>query len=899
MKAPRSDRWLHVNQMFDAVLDLEPRQREGFLRKHCSDPSIRREVESLLKEVEAADAAGFLDRPIHLETDALYNALSDVAQAAEEEPFADFTGRQVGPYRIERMLGRGGMGAVFLARRADGEYEQQVALKIMRRDVFQREDLVARLRRERQILASLDHEHVARLLDGGVDDEGRPYLVMEYIDGEPLDAYCDRRSLDMGDRLRLFKQVGDAVAAAHRRAVIHRDLKPSNVLIQERDVGRNGETVREPQAKLLDFGIAKLTESDEIPKDAPLTRTGMTVMTPEYAAPEQIQGTDVTTATDVYQLGVVLYELLTGQRPFHDTTNGTSGRAHLRALEEAILSTDPKRPSTAVTRLDNEVTRRTRNAEPVQLARHLRGDLDAICLKALRKEPGSRYLSVDAFMEDVARYLDGRPVEARRGTAWYRMQKFARRRWKGVVTGLAFIVVLVGGGVFYTTQISAERDRAEMEAQKAEEVTEFLISLFNASNPYAVSRSPEDIRVTDILETAEEKLRAEGTNDPILQATLLHAVGRVYNRVSEYDKAGKLLREAQAMRLEILGPDPTWMVESYDEIATHYLNTGNYTKALAASDTALTASIEAFGRDSDEHASVVSLIATIHNEGREKTGTLKEAEMAYREAIRIRRSLGGDQDRTIAGLMDGLGANLIYQKRLSEADSVLQSALTLKRKTVDPTSWDISTTLNNLAGVHQKRGQHADAIPLLREAVSIRKAIIGDHPDIGTALSNLGQSLIETDSLSEAESVLNEGLGIYQRTLGPDHNWNAYIIRRLSSLHRKRGEYTMAESRARDALRIDRNAGFEETNWRIIYDRNVLADALIAQEKFGEAEETLMPMAEILRSTSPDELPGDVGRRSSGVYRRLVTLYEKWGRPETALQWEERREQRPQLTSSS
>lgn len=904
MSDRRPSRWARVNQVLDEVLDLKPEEHKAFLDEHCTDPSIRADVRSLLHEIEAAEKEGFLDGPIDLEAAAFHDALEglDVEngddQTGDDVALLEMIGETIGAYRIERVLGRGGMGAVFLAERDDGEYQQQVALKVMRRDLFEREDLMARLRRERQIMASLDHEHVARLLDGGVDGKGRPYIVMEYIEGETIDAYCDGQGLNIDDRLRLFQQVGKAVAAAHRRAVIHRDLKPSNVLIHEHEVGGDGLAQTEPRAKLLDFGIAKLVEPDADPagedclgRDSSrtaLTRTGMAVMTPEYAAPEQIQDEGVTTATDVYQLGVVLYELLTGQRPFRDETSGKRGRAHLRALEEAILTTEPERPSTAATRLGDEAARKTRGSDAMQLSQRLRGDLDAICLKALRKEPEFRYASVDAMLEDIARYLDGRPVSARRRTTWYRTRKFVGRNWKGVVTGLALATIFAVSGFLYATQVAAERDRAELEAQKAEEVTEFLISLFNASNPYAAAQAPEEMRVADVLDRAEERLKTYESNNPELQATLIHAVGRVYNRIAEYDKAGRLLRQAQSMRQSALESNPEWMYETYDELATHYVNLGEYKKALAASDTALTASIRAYGRESEEHASVLALIGSIYNEGRTEPQSLEKAETAMREAIEIRRSLPSDQDYNISTLLDGLGTNLIYQNRYSEADSVLQSSLALKRQTVDSTHWGISTTLNNIAGVHLERGRHGDAIPLLRESVRIRKSIISDHPDIGTAMSNLGRSLLETDSLAEAEAVLREGLGIYRRTLGPDHNWNAYILRSLSSLYRRKGEVVEAESLAREAMRIDRNAGFNDTNWRIIYNRNLLAAALIDQNRFADAEKVLMPMAEILRSVSSKDPPGDLGRRSSSVYRRIVDLYGQWGKSDLAHEWEMR-----------
>jgi serine/threonine-protein kinase len=319
----------------------------------------------------------------------------------------------------------------------------------MRGDLVDRDDLMARLRRERQILADLHHEHIARLLDGGVDRKGRPYLVMEYVEGERIDQYCDAHGLDIEARIHLFLQVGEAVAAAHRRAVIHRDLKPSNILVTSQESGGDGALYLEPRAKLLDFGIAKLLNQSEADQHEPITRKGTVLLTPEYAAPEQIEDEGITTATDVYQLGVLLYELLTGTRPFGRTAEKKRGPARRRAIEKAILSSEPERPSTAVTRMNPDAAQSTWGSDKATLMRRLRGDLDAICLKAMRKEPEARYRSAEAMMDDIRRYAENQPVTARQGATLYRTRKFMRRHRKAFVSAVILASVLVGGGTLY------------------------------------------------------------------------------------------------------------------------------------------------------------------------------------------------------------------------------------------------------------------------------------------------------------------------------------------------------------------------------------------------------------------------------------------------------------------
>ena len=889
MERSEQSLWHRVSEIVDQALSLPPDERAAFLEATCDTNTIRSEVESLLHEIRQAEAHGFLDEPVGAHADALAR---EALGLDDDGTTPDLIGQEIGPYRIERELGRGGMGAVFLAKRADGQFEQQVALKLMRGDLVNRDDLMARLRRERQILADLQHEHVARLLDGGVDAKGRPYIAMEYVEGETIDRYCDRKRLGIETRLRLVKQVGEAVAAAHRRAVIHRDLKPSNILVWDQPVGGDGPTRSEPVAKLLDFGIAKLLELDEEDKASPepITRTGMMVLTPEYAAPEQVRSGSITTATDVYQLGVVLYELLTGQRPFDEAAQDKQGRARLRAIEDAILGTEPLRPSTAVTRLDEGIARKTRNADTVTLTRRLRGDLDAICLKAMRKEPAERYRSVEAFLEDIQRYLEGWPVEARQGTTLYRARKYARRHWRALAIAATFVGLIVGGGILYTMQVAQERDRAQTESEKARQVTKFLISIFDSSSPYTSSDSPEELRVVDIIRAAENELVQSEPSNSEVYATLLHTLGRVNNRLSLYEEADSLLHKAHNIRQRVLPGSHPDLYESHMGLGHFYVDRGRYEEAHESVDHAVALSKANFGENSSEHASALALRATIYNEARSQGAeALRKAENAYRASIQIRKSLPNDHSLEIAKLQDGLGTSLIYQGRYAEADSVLNEALSLKRAKLAPGHWGISTTLNNLSGVHLEQHQYDQALPLLRESIRIRRNIVGEHPDVATALDNLGSVLLAIDSLDQAESVLDESLSMYQSTLGPEHNWNAYVLRNFSKIYWKRGNMKQYVDVLERALAIDMSAGFDETNWRVILDRIWLADGLIKQQRFQEAEDALSPLNDWF-TESADTLPEAIESRKERIYNRFIDLYTDWGRTDQASQWRQRLE---------
>ena len=415
------ERWARVKELFEAAVDLDLSQRAALLERECKgDPALQAEIESLLKSDEQTGA--FIEQPA-------FAIPRDLFPDHVEEPFA---GRQFGSYQLIREIGRGGLGAVYLAARADDEYRKEVAVKVIRRGL-DTDDIIRRFRNERQILAQLDHPNIARLIDGGTTEEGVPYFVMEYVEGEPINAFCDANALPTTERLTLFRKVCAAVTYAHQNLVIHRDLKPSNILVTP-----------EGEPKLLDFGIAKLlsTEDELFAQTMPALR----VMTPEYASPEQVKGEKIMTTSDVYSLGVLLYELLTGQRPYRLKTRAPEEIAH------AITDQEPERPSTAISqRPDQTSPQSARNAAAgaaglsIRNPKLLRGDIDNIILMAMRKEPARRYSSVGQFSDDIRRHLEGLPVIARKDTLRYRSEKFIYRHKVGVAAAALIALSLIGG----------------------------------------------------------------------------------------------------------------------------------------------------------------------------------------------------------------------------------------------------------------------------------------------------------------------------------------------------------------------------------------------------------------------------------------------------------------------
>src|SRR5687768_17266222 len=511
------ERWAEVQAVLDAALDSDPSGWAALLDQRCTDPELRRDVESLLRH--HSRARRFLSSP---------PAGTAAAVLDEARASAGLEGTRIGAYRIVRQVGQGGTARVYLAERADGQFSQRVALKLLRPGHDSEIDR-GRFRAERQILASLSHPNIARLLDGGITDDGLPFLVMELIEGEPIDRYCETRAPSLLDRLRMFLTVCEATRYAHRNLVVHRDLKPSNILV-----------TGDGEVKLLDFGLAKLLEREQ---PTASTVTSRYWMTPAYAAPEQVRGDAATTLTDVYQLGVVLYELLTGALPFPE--RGTSYE-----LAQAILEREPPSPSSVSDR-----------------GRMLRGDLDAIVLTALRKEPERRYASVDALREDVERYLAGLPVQARQGNATYRAGRYARRHRFAVAAAAAFVLVLVAYAI--TLSVHAQRVRAtlarvEEEKAKAEVSAKFLTGLFS---PAGAGFGPRDTLSARQLIARGERDVDELGGEPLAQAQLLTVLGSILRTMREHQRADSLLTRALELRRSALGAHHVDVAETAFQLA--------------------------------------------------------------------------------------------------------------------------------------------------------------------------------------------------------------------------------------------------------------------------------------------------------------------------------------------
>jgi serine/threonine protein kinase/tetratricopeptide (TPR) repeat protein len=762
----------------------------------------------------------------HEEHDPALKSTLDVRSEPQPE-------RRIGAYRILRELGHGGMGTVYLAARADDQYQKRVAIKTIRG--LDSEEVLRHFRRERQILAALDHPNIARLFDGGSTDDGLPYFVMEFVEGQPIDDFCDERRLSVHERLRLFRGVCAAVQYAHSNLVVHRDLKPKNILVDAQGV-----------PKLLDFGIAKLL-NPEISGDA---ATGTVLaMTPEYASPEQTRGQPITTATDVYSLGVVLYELLTGHRPY--------GREARNSVElfKAVCEEEPERPSTAVGRTEQrplpggavqtttpESASRTREGTPEKLRRRLRGDLDNIVLTALRKEPHLRYRSVEAFSEDIRRYLQGRPVTAHKTTVWYRTSKFVRRNALAVGAAATVFLLAIGFGVVTTVQsrrIARERDRANREAATAQRVSEFLVNLFNVSDP-GESRG-STVTARELLDKAVRDIEGKLNDDPGVKGTLLYTMGQVYEdlglspqaleltqkalaqlrsvappdqpaiarallqqavitfHLGQYDKAEPLYREALAILEKRFGPDDPEVARILDDFGLFYQEAAKYDQAEQLHRRALAIFEKATGPKSRDVATVLTNLANLSS----LRGNYAEAETLQRRALDIQESvLGPDHPETVASV-NNLATTNFYLERYDKAEELFERVLALDEKTEGPNHPDVGIALNNVANVAQVRGEFRTAEDSFKRALAIfEKAGMPDHPNALAALSNLATVDRDTGRYAEAESLQRRALEADRKTLGPDHPNVAFDLHRLANILCESGRPAEAEPLQRHAVEV-------------------------------------------------------------------------------------------------
>jgi eukaryotic-like serine/threonine-protein kinase len=833
--------WKKIERVLDAVLESDPDQWAAIVDHFCGDEKqLRHEVETLLRHYRGAQS--FLQSPAG---EVMLSLTGDETSDRDDIITQLHT---IDRYRIIHEIAHGGMGRVFLAERADGEYTQRVALKSLHAGLNS-ETMRQRFRTERQILASLNHPNIARLLDGGVTgspespDEYRPYLVMEYVEGKSIIQYCEDKHLLLHERLQIFIKVAEAIHHAHRNLVIHCDIKPSNILVTG-----GGEV------KLLDFGISRILD-DGTSGLQRMTQTGLRRwMTPEYAAPEQIRGERPTTSTDIYQLGVLLYELVTGSRPFQ--LEGES----IHLLERSILENEPVKPSMAISSRASGT--------------RLHGDVDAIILKTLRKEPALRYESVAALIDDIYRYLSRQPVLARRGNLGYHANKFVHRHRVGVTSAITILLLAGMLAGYYTHRLAVERDRAEqaaiqaiVEAETAAQVTEFLMGMFQAGAPDRALG--KEITALEILDRGVE--RAEQLADqPEIQASMIHVIGRVYMQLGEYDRAYPLLERAIAVREALFGPEHEQVARSLSVLATLHQERGEYDTAEGLFRQALSVDRKIFG---DRHEKVAT---GLNNLGLLLVlkGNYDEAEPLYRESLSIVRELPDTDPGKIATKLNNLAGIYLERREPEAAEPLYREALELYKEAHGEMHTRIAMAMENLAKVLVMMGNLAEAEPLLNNSLAMFRTLLGDtHPSIATTYYAIADFYYNKGDLERAEEKYNAALAIDRSVFGDNHPNLAYDLLGLSRIHLARGDAETAERTLREAYKIW-SGSLPPGDWRTAEVASLLGHALSGLGRFDEAELLMVESYSILESTF-----GVHHARTKAALHRIVTMYTSWERP--------------------
>ena len=697
-------------------------------------------------------------------------------------------GDRIGPYRVLRTLGVGGMGEVYLAERADAEFEQQVAIKVV---YGSQRGVQSRLKIERQILAQLDHPNIAHLLDGGSLPDGNAYIVMEYVDGVPIDAYCDSNRLDIVARLKLFQTVCGAVHYAHQNLIVHRDLKPSNILVTTAGV-----------PKLLDFGIAKLLDERQAGHHTlAVTHADFRLMTPDHASPEQVRGQAITTSSDVYVLGVLLYKLLTGTGPFVIPT------MRLTDIERAICEKDPPLPSHAIVQTDDTAETRSiveaRSTTAKRLRRTLGGDLDNIVLMAMRKEPERRYGSSQQMADDIQRYLDGKPVIAHRDTLSYRTTKFVRRHWLPVTAaaGVVFLILAFAMTTYMQSlRIAAERDRvaeqratADRERARAEEVSSFLVNLFKLSDPQ--ENRGNKVTARELLDSGAKRLQAELQSQPATKAALLSTVGAVYNSLGQYKEAQPILTESLALQPQARDKSS---IETLLELGRARIGAGDLAGAEAPLQKALHLSQGNFGAASQESGRSLWALGVL----RYHQDRFLDAKELYNRSLNILENTAA-APTDVSALLDDLATLYTSEQQWGLAKQTYERALEIDRRVLGDDHPRIAMHLNNLAIVAQNNGDLKLAETLFRDSIRRHELAYGDqHPETGSARGNYGLLLQREGRLTEAEPLLRSALDIELKLYGPGSYSVAYDRVSLAMLLHDQGNLSEAESQFRQALAV-------------------------------------------------------------------------------------------------
>jgi serine/threonine protein kinase/tetratricopeptide (TPR) repeat protein len=770
-------RWQQIHSLFDQVVDAPPEERAARLANACGgDGELQRSVESLLASDQSTE-------------DPLMSVISEAAESLLIEHQDRLVGARIGNYRIVSILGHGGMSTVYRGERDDAKYQQTVAIKVLHHAALHPR-LRSRLHSERHILATLAHPSIARLIDSGEFEDGTPYLVMEHVDGESIDTYCDTRTLFVRERLELFVRVCEAVQYAHRNLVVHRDIKAANILV-----------MNDGTPKLLDFGIAKLLAPESMQHTVPVTRLQERILTPENAAPEQVLGRSITTATDIYALGVLLYQLLTGRSPYR-----LMSYSQLQ-LERAICMDDPMRPSQIVlakfgaeTDADRSRLSDRRGLSPLRLRARLSGDLDAIIAMAMRKEPDRRYPSVEALADDISRHLLGRPVLARQGDWRYNTVKFMRRHLLPLsVVAAAFLALMLIAGVtlWQNHRIEMARDATARERDRAQQVSAFLIDVFSQADPYTAQG--RDTTAKELLDRGAAKISNQNLQ-PEVRAQLMESIGVAYRRQGLTERAIPLFEQAVDIRRQEKPIDTLRTAAALANLASALTEAGHLVSAEAYLQQALEMSRKGDQSSSIETADILTQYAQFELTAK---GDPQHSGKLFAEALGIYRSILGSQHLSVAVTLSGLAATATWMDDFVAAEHYEREAIEIFRATVSRNYPDHAVALATLGYILTERGQYEEAEQLLKEALEIERSVFGEHNvRVIQAEDHLGDLYAQRGDLSKAIEATASAVAGAKEGLGADHYLTGYYLNSLATLYLKADDVPAAEAAAREALTV-------------------------------------------------------------------------------------------------
>ncbi len=862
-------RWERIQALFHEVADLPGPAQRAFLEVECrDDPALMAEVLGLLEEDARGDS--LLDR----------NVAHVAGQVLEQGIPPALLDQDFGPYRMKQVLGEGGMGVVYLAERED--LGSVAAIKILR-DAWLSPDRRERFASEQRTLAQLNHPSIARLYDASTLPDGTPWFVMEYVEGVPLTQFCEEHASSIPERLRLFRAVCEAVEHAHRHLIVHRDLKPSNILVKP-----------DGSVKLLDFGIAKQLDSLEGPVDR--TRTGLRLMTPAYAAPEQILGEPVGIHTDIYTLGVVLYELLTGRLPF-DLANRTPSEA-----EAVVVEQRPERPSAA--------------AKEKSVSRRAWADLDVLCLTAMHIEPQRRYRTVEALIRDIDHYLAGEPLEARPDTFGYRLGKYVRRNWRPVSAATASFIVVVGLVVFYTVRLATARNAAVAEAARTQRIQHFMLNLFQGGEE-AVGPA-DSLRVVTLVDRGVRD--AQGLDgEPAVQAELYETLGSIYQKLGKLDRADSLLRTALAQRRALFGSDHAETAKSLVALGSLRVDQAEYKEAEGLIREGLEMSKRQLRPG---HPAIASATVAL-GQALEESGQYQEGIKVLEQAVRLRSAAGGTPTAELAASMRELANTHFYAGHLAVADSLDRLVLALTRKLNGERHPLVAEDLINLGAVQQEWGHYKEAEQYYRQALDITQAFYGPnhyktaagltvlgralrfepqgndeaarlfeqalvirervfgkvHPQVASTLNEMGGVALARNRFAEAEVLARRVLAIYRTVYGGKHAFTGVGVSNLASVYVAQQQYARAEPLYREAIEIfTESQGAEHLNTGIA--RIKLGRTLLRQRRYAEAVRETLAGYEILAKRTDRGVSWLVDARKD-----LVVAYDSLGQPEKAAKF--------------